>query len=169
VLPAWATVAIALGGSGIAAIGGFLGSYFTLRSAKLNIQHSQAEAWRTRLVDAAQTSSEAMTATISALYLIVQNPERLSEAGIETIERNLVDAGQSAIRVGLLFGDDTPAAEALNAAGANLAKALNNLRESLSMHTDARSIALREIEKIVNTADATHDAFLRAAHAAIRP
>jgi len=110
-----------------------------------------------------------MTATISALYLIVQNPERLSEAGIETIERNLVDAGQSAIRVGLLFGDDTPAAEALNAAGANLAKALNNLRESLSMHTDARSIALREIEKIVNTADATHDAFLRAAHAAIRP
>jgi hypothetical protein len=50
VLPAWATVVVALGASLIGALAGTVGAWFTLRGAQLNIAHEEREASRTRLI-----------------------------------------------------------------------------------------------------------------------
>jgi hypothetical protein len=42
-LPAWATVVIALGGSAIGALAGLIGSYFTFRGSRLNVEHAERE------------------------------------------------------------------------------------------------------------------------------
>ena len=70
-LPAWATVVIALGGAAIGAAAGVIGSYFTLRGARLQIEHEEREAWRSRLVAAAERFLESYErgATSTANFL----------------------------------------------------------------------------------------------------
>jgi hypothetical protein len=58
-LPAWATVVIALGGAAMGALAGVIGSYFVLRSATLNLAQQEREAWRTRLIEAIQAETDA--------------------------------------------------------------------------------------------------------------
>lgn len=168
-LPAWATVAVALGGSALGAAAGVFGSYFTLRTTRLSIRHSEAEAWRTRLIEAAQGFSEAITATTSVFYLLLGDPTTISEERVEKVEHHLLDAALQAMRIGLLFGDDTAAAESAQETGNHLADALGKFRYALKLSPTVRVGALDAVRKTVDLADEAHDKFMRAAHAAIRP
>lgn len=58
-LPAWATVALAIGGALIGAAAGVTASYFGYRGAKLNLAHEEREAWRRALIEATQAAADA--------------------------------------------------------------------------------------------------------------
>ena len=66
-LPAWATVAIAIGGAALGAVSGLIGSHLTLRVARLNSMHEDRVAWRNRMLEAAEEFSAAVMAVNWAL------------------------------------------------------------------------------------------------------
>jgi hypothetical protein len=108
VLPAWATVLIAIGGSLIGAAAGVVGAYFTLRGASLTIRHQEREAWRTRLIDAAQEFAKAYAAFAVLLFPATATPDASFEApdDIFTLLQRLEEASTG---VALVFGPDSEA------------------------------------------------------------
>jgi hypothetical protein len=75
-LPAWATVAITLGGAALGALAGTVGAYLSFRGGQLNNQHAEREAWRTRLVEAADAFSQSSTTVVSTVNLVVGDASR---------------------------------------------------------------------------------------------
>ena len=53
-MPAWATVAITLGGAAIGALAGIAGALFAARTARLSLEHERRESWRTRSIEVAR-------------------------------------------------------------------------------------------------------------------
>jgi hypothetical protein len=112
VLPAWATVVVALGGAAIGAIAGVTGSYFTLRGARINIEHSEREAWRTRLIQASEEFSQAAAEANTRLGHVLNHPgDPLDEAAQrgDEFQEDRQALVHTWIRVALLFGNDSPA------------------------------------------------------------
>ena len=104
-LPAWATVAIALGGSLIGALADVLGGYFTLRATGKTIYHEEREARRSRLIDAAQDFSVAWTGLFQDLADPLRNGAPLDEELWKRIDEETLDVARRFVRVSLLFGD----------------------------------------------------------------
>ena len=169
-LPAWATVLIALGASAIGALAGVTGSYFTLRGARLSIEHSERQAWGTRLVDAAQEFSHAVVTAVTRQLLATPaaDPYLVPAAVVETIEANLIDVINKAIRVGLLFGDESPAGQAANETKDEMGEAYQGLRDLGDVEPDKRAAEVMRIEEILEAADEAHHRFMLAAHDAIK-
>src|SRR5215207_9988412 len=113
-VPAWATVVIALGASAIGALAGIFGAYISLRIARLSLDHQASEAWRTRRLEAAEDFSASWTAEISGVGMARgaisgrDDPKKALDALVE----KHADGGAKLMRVGLLFGADSPARQA---------------------------------------------------------
>lgn len=115
-LPAWAAIAIALGGSALGAFSGGFAAYLTLKASQLNITHEEAEAWRTRLIEASQDFLSVCGPTLIKLDDLTG--DRIPDTGKGVDEAwELRDRAQVlAYRVGLLFGassDTNKAADTL--------------------------------------------------------
>ena len=167
-LPAWATVLIALGGAAIGAIAGITGSYFTLRGAQLNIEHSEREAWRTRLIEAAQDCSQnSMTAMIDILRIAdTDDPYTEAATASEQLEAGGDTLARSTIQVDLLFGQQSPVSKA----GRDLAGSLEVARSLLLTPLEGELSGLRKlIEESTDEAEAAYIEFLRTAYEAIHP
>jgi hypothetical protein len=95
-LPAWATVLIAIGAS---AVGGVLGAW-------LQTEHDRRQRFRDRMIEAADDYNQAFTGVLSSLSL-----DRRAEA-----EKRLGEAMQKRSRVDLLFSPDSVIREAAQAA-----------------------------------------------------
>jgi hypothetical protein len=180
-LPAWATVAIALGGGAIGALAGVFGSYLALRVAKLNFKHQAREAWIVRMVEAAQEFVAAYTAAYWCVAKALDH-ER-DGAGAESHVRDARDAlervSPHVVTIGLLYGIDSPATTAAGEVGRFMGDALRavtdssdeNLRtptEAKEMkahaHSDARTAAEAKLDK----ASSRSDDFLREAFKAMQ-
>lgn len=147
-LPAWATVLIALGGAAIGAAAGVIGSYFTLRGARLQIEHEEREAWRSRLVAAAERfleSYERASHVYGELSMEVVDAhekgrslgdEAASIAQTERLTRDLLSA---LTELTLVFGPDSDAYQAGSKLAVNTGEALAEVR-SLSSRSEAESV-----------------------------
>jgi hypothetical protein len=165
VLPAWATVVIALGGAAMGALAGVIGSYFVLRSATLNLAQQEREAWRTRLIEAIQAETDAWLHT-GMLLVPVTLGGAVFDAGVKVkFQASLTTYGQTLSRVILLFGKDSEP-------GRIAARLENKVAEimTLVLNTPTASYEARDAVHLeVRGADRGHEALMREAHRAIRP
>lgn len=100
-LPAWATVVVALGGAAIGAIAGVTGSYFTLRGARINIEHSEREACEPRLIQASEeflfgNDSPADSAARLTTFSYMRAYAALDEQSMDLAGRQFSEAGTAA-------------------------------------------------------------------------
>jgi hypothetical protein len=165
-LPAWATVVLAIGGALIGAVAGVTGSYFGYRSAKLNLAHQEREAWRAALIEAVQNNSDAWS-TYGFYVLQVSIGSRVFDqtARLEA-EALVLPLGQSVTRLKLLFGSDSRAGEAagdFDKKFSTLAAAVSGAKMPWD-YADATRIG-----ELLDIADAAHTNLLREAHQVIRP
>jgi hypothetical protein len=187
VLPAWATVVLALGGaaivllaaewatllaalagSAIGATAAIIGGYFTLRGTTLNVRYQEREAWRTRLIAAATAFHDDYTKTMTAGAFWVFQPDLRSDER----RRALEDAGMAAVKSGtlveLLFGSDSAAGRAADDLTNRLSQAAGLMpKESADVQTQqaAESAVAEKMEEV----EKAHKAFLIAVHAEVHP
>lgn len=171
-VPAWATVVIALGASAIGALAGIFGAYISLRIARLSLDHQASEAWRTRRLEAAEDFSASWTAEISGVGMARgaisgrDDPTKTLEALVE----KHADGGAKLMRVGLLFGADSPAREAGRVALSQLNQAtapLEDFSRSFSAADEAaaeRKEAIRKCNEHMALSQAAHKKFIGIAH-----
>jgi hypothetical protein len=161
VLPAWATIAIALGGSLIGALAGVVGSYLHLRATHLDLAHQGQEAWRSRLIEAAQGFSEAATPLGILLGGAVDRREPLSDEDDELGKNLHEEMEKRAILVFLVFGEQSAVGKAAAATKVRLSKCKSLLDKSEAESFDRAN-------EVFKQANDSHDAFTHAAHKAIR-
>jgi hypothetical protein len=170
VLPAWATIVIALGGSAIGATAGVVGAYFALRGAMLNIRYEEHEAWRNRLIEAAKTFSGTWTEVGFLLIPVIlqEAPQDLDELAQEKLEATSTRFFEAATVVALLFGDDSPAGRAAFEASESFADAVGEARNLARKDADARAKAGKWAGERIDASYNAHTTFLHAAHLTIR-
>ena len=171
-VPAWATVVIALGASAIGALAGIFGAYISLRIARLSLDHQASEAWRTRRLEAAEDFSASWTAEISGVGLIrglIAAHDDPANA-VETVREKHAEGGAKLMRVGLLFGADSPAREAGRQALSQLNQATGVLETFIrSAHAAdeanaERKAAIRKCNEHMSRSQAAHKEFIGVAH-----
>ena len=171
IVPAWATVVIALGASAIGALAGIFGAYISLRIARLSLDHQASEAWRTRRLEAAEDFSASWTADKWCrpdpwADRCARRPGKRGRDG----EREARRGGAKLMRVGLLFGADSPAREAGRQALSQLNQATGVLETFIrSAHAadeaDAeRKAAIRKCNEHMSRSQAAHKEFIGVAH-----
>jgi hypothetical protein len=108
VLPAWATVVIALGASLIGALAGVMGAFLVYRAAKLNIAAEDAKAWSDHRLKAALGFLEAWSKALEVLP-----DEQTNKADLaDWVDNERLTLLRRMDAVSLLFGADSPADKA---------------------------------------------------------
>jgi hypothetical protein len=167
-LPAWATVAIALGGSAITAVFALLGTWFT--------GHRQAEAeWRRLLVSAAEEFSTALGQALRSLAFALRpflDDETSADARerIAEVRRVNAVATDRFPRIQLLFGQDSGAAANGRGALEQLHLADRYLGEAFDLageDEERESALVHEAEEAIVASERHHQGFNRAARSAI--
>jgi hypothetical protein len=171
VLPAWATVVIALGGSAIVAA-------FSLFGTLIATRHQRQAEWHQRLVDASDDFSTGVWQAVRAVREAVQAfnegdlifgeyGEWLSEHPtlVAAAERGAAVADDRLARVLLLFGQDSPAGTAAERAVEALRAAAEGLSGYLrGVADDEKGEALPGYGKGLRAAEA-EQAIVEKAHA----
>lgn len=176
-LPAWATVAIALGGAAIGALAGVLGSWFALRATRLDIRQRTTEAWRSRLIEAAEHFLAANTVLFQKLDLAIRALRRNEPEAPARVDEALgafTECTPKALRVGLLFDPGSPSACAVQETLDHLGQCLKRLTGPLApdefapgeSENDAR---IRQANECLRKANQSQQEFQEAANAEIRP
>jgi hypothetical protein len=172
-LPAWATVLIALGGSAIGALAGVTGSYLTFRSTELTLRQSEVEAWRTRLVEAAEDFSRSMVRAIQRIDMAtptehdwtrVPTQDEFDEIDVSTSETLT-----TGLRINLLFGAESSAGKASYAAVWSFGDARTALRSLRRAKPEERRGIASKAKEHREEANRMYGHFLGAAHQAINP
>ena|SRR6266446_733405 len=168
-LPAWAAVAIALGGTAIGAAGAVIGSYLALRSVRLTHRHEVRQAWRTKMMEAAEdfvVASNALAWSVRPHLLDAADGRAVVDE--QKLDEKWGELRRAGIRVCLVFGVDSRTCETAYAL-------VELLREGIAAVTagepdysydDPRFGA---IFRFLEEEDTRYDSFLDAAHVALAP
>jgi hypothetical protein len=166
-LPAWATVAIALGASAITAIATLIASF---RTTSLRARYEREEQWRERLVHAADDFSTSVEAALFVLNDDIEYLEmswqRTDGVSFQNLQRSVGDAVGRVARIKLLFGANSKP-------GSTAVELVMQLRTTLAnLETkDPRPGEDTDVEaarKALDEAYRLHDEFNRLALEAIR-
>lgn len=169
-LPAWATVVIAIVGSVIGAVAGTVGGWFALQGTRLTIAHEEGEAWRTRLITAAEDF--ALTSIKVSEQLIRDPPDVPYEAlGQDALFR----LTSKRVRVALLYGMDSEVYAAAREVGVTAENLLRLRWHSIEIdRPDSLGRSPEEIQASKEAADdeyekltADSERFLEATHRCI--
>jgi hypothetical protein len=168
-MPAWATVAITLGGAALVALAGIVGAYLAFRGSQLSLRHAEREAWRTRLIEAADALSQSGTAMVTHVNLALRDAHqsgRVDSLVLDELRAGIADAIQKRMHLELLFGEGeaNTAASAMNKKIVDAFEVLTNASPG-----DELPAALVAASRCINAADEAHDKFLHAAHLAVEP
>jgi hypothetical protein len=172
-LPAWATVVIAVGGTAIGAAVGIYASRLTYRSAvrgsdlayrsaEQSLTHETKEAWRALLIETCRALSDAWLEFRWLLYPPSRefgafDEDRLGPLGTR--------CAQTVAKARLVFGLDSKAGEAADAVD----QKIDHLKEAALAPTPWDEAAREKIKSCIWEAEQAHAAFLLKAHVAIRP
>ena len=167
-LPAWATVAIALGGAAIGAAGGILGaeriSKRSYRSAERGLTHETTEAWRALRIETCRALSDAW---LEFRWLLYPPSRKFGDFDAEAKDR-LGPLGttcaQTVAKARLVFGLDSEA----GAAAATVDQRIAELKDA-ALVTPWDEAAREWVDSCIGKAEDAHAAFLLEAHLAIRP
>jgi len=174
-IPAWAAVTIALGASAIGALAGFFGAYMSLRIAQLNLEHQASEAWRSRQLAAAEDFSALWVETLSGVGAVRGAiTSRVDPAApLSQLAEKHAETGAKLMRLGLLFGADSPARafarDALSATN-HASAALEDLsrRRPEDVADAEREDAVTACNEHLSRAQGAHREFVRVAHNELR-
>lgn len=126
-LPAWATVLVALGASAVGGVGG------SIITAYLQIRHEREDQLRGRMVDAADDFAtgmrQARTALLHARDAIHAGNHRLRLQYLDESARLIDEASARLARVHLLFGTGSGAGESGTVAISLMSNLLDGLKE----------------------------------------
>jgi hypothetical protein len=168
-LPAWATVVIALGGAAIGAAAGVYGAKRTsdraYQSAENSLTHETTEAWRALLIETCRALSDAW---LEFRWLLYPPSRKFGEFDDEAKDR-LGPLGtrcaQTVAKARLVFGLDSEAGAAADAVDEKIAQ----LKEAALVTTQWDEAVRERIKSCLRDAEEAHAAFLLKAHVAIRP
>jgi Sec-independent protein translocase protein TatA len=126
------------------------------------------------LIEAAQDFSHAISRFLPELDIAVANARErdthlVSADAIKTIEDQASDVIDKAIRIGLLFGDESRTSEAAKDAMDAITEARDAILELDDLEHGKRSAELDKISESSDAADDAHDRFMVAAHKVISP
>jgi hypothetical protein len=165
-LPAWATVVLAIGGAVIGALAGIIGAYFGYRSARANLTHQEREAWRKSLIEAAQACTDAWHGAAATLLHAGVDPASFDQEDKEAFAPLWEACARTLTRAVLLFGLESPTGKAAKVAETEIGNLGGQVAKgSIPWDDPTKGAILGKLR----TADHAIDAFIDAAHAAISP
>ena len=168
-LPAWATVAIALGGS-------FLTAVASIGVAYLTKKHESVAEWRKLMVEVGEDFStgvgQATRGVRETLRLVDDHEGLVSHEAVEEAARLVDVASDRLARVMLLYGTRTKAGEpaegairTLRTAKTGLQRYRRSIEEADVLHSDEQ--ALRSAAGACTSAERFHGEFIEAARNAL--
>jgi hypothetical protein len=189
-LPAWATVLIALGGAAIGAVGGFLtaertskrayqsakrsselayegakhSSELAFRSSKSSLIHETEEAWRTLLIETCRALSDAWLEFRWLLYPPSREPV-LGPLDEEALGPRGTTCAQTVAKARLVFGLESEAGKA----AAEVDDKIAQLKEVALAPRPWDEAAKIKIRSCITDAENAHADFLLKANVVIRP
>jgi hypothetical protein len=166
VLPAWATVVLAISGTLIGAAAGVLGSYFGFAGTKLSLQSQEAEAWRKTLIETATACMDRWVELGLLLAEAVAGRAPVTPPDLKTVSSLNVQIGQGLTRVSLLFGEDSPAGKAADAFQKTVGRVAGT---AIKKARPWEAETLTQLKELLSEADKAMDAFVTEAHLAVRP
>jgi hypothetical protein len=164
-LPAWATVAVALGGALIGALTGLTASYLSSRSERQKLLHEESAAWRTVLIGACQGLSDAWLELRWVLYEPSEGLDVFDDEVKARLDPAAKSCAQAVAKVRLVFGNASPAGKAATA----LDDSVDRLKhDALRLRRPWDEAATTSIKTARLEAEGAHGDFLEKAHEAIR-
>ncbi len=165
-LPAWATVVLALGGAAIGALAGITASVVGYRGTELNVVHQESEAWRKVLIEACQALSDAWLELRWLLY-----PPSTGAGAFDAEARARLDplgtrCAQTVARVLLVFGRESTAGKAASEVDLKVAE-LKDAAILAPVPWDEE--ATTKVASAIRAAEHAHEEFLLKAQVAIEP
>ncbi len=168
-LPAWATVVLALGGAAIGALAGLTGAALQRRTAKDQLTHEETEAWRKVLVETTGAFIDAWHEF--RWFLRARSMESPEAPKFDTNARQQLDplstrCAQTIDKVMLVFGKTTEcgkAAEEVDEKIWELKKEVHRTR--IPWNTGTK----RKIANLLDATNKAHVEFVRRAHVACQP
>ena len=129
-----------------------------LRSSLLNIRHQEREAWRTRLIEAAQGVASSWTSAIVAVESFSRRDTELDGKDRETFDAAILRFAEATNLAILIFGQETVAGKAADESRSTLSEAVRIGRSAPETGQDPG--ALEQLE----ASDKAHNEFMGAAH-----
>ena len=170
-LPTWATVLIALGGSGVGALAGITGTYLGFRGTALTVRSQIGEAWRERLIDVSRTFIERYTDIVIMLQdqIYEEDTPSLSAEDRRALDEAWNEMLKAHIDIALLFGPRNAASAAADKAVDGITQAVKAVLDRAEEGSDVWQISRSELVGGRDARTAEYDAFVAACHAAIEP
>jgi hypothetical protein len=165
-LPAWATVTLAITGTAIGALAGITGSYFGLRGTRLSLMYQEAEAWRKSLVEAVHGCTDPWQELGHLLAPAAAGLATLTPSDHDKIASLNIGIAQALTRATLLFGEESPAGKAADEFQEGVSRICGTAMFQPKPWDTATTKALIGL---MRTTDDVFDAFIREAHLTIRP
>ena len=167
-LPAWATVAISLGGAAIGATAGLIASWSATRRADRRLIHQDSKEWRSLQLKACQELSDAWFAFRWLLYVPAHGFGEFDEKAQAQLGPLGTRCAQRVAGAILVLGGD--AGEAAGDAAGVLDARIAQLKKTAVESGIAWSDATRDkIKAEIEEAEHAHEAFLAKARAVVRP
>jgi hypothetical protein len=176
-LPAWATVVIAIGGALIGAAAGVLASVsasrsatrasdLAYRSAERDLTHETTEEWRKLQIEVCRALSDAWLEFRWLLYPASRGFDAFDDEAKGRLGPLGTTCAQTVAKARLVFGRDSEAGEAADAVDGKIAQ----LKDAAYAPTPPWDEAEREeVKSCIEEAEQAHAAFLLKAHVAIQP
>jgi hypothetical protein len=166
-LPAWATVAIALGSAGIGALAGVTSPFVTARSEERKLRHEQNREWRNLLIQACQGLSDSWLEVRWILHAAVEGVSGFDEGAARRLVPLGTRCAQMVAKARLVFGQDSPAGKAANLVDESISQLKDKALQAESRPWDAATT--KKIRSLIEAAEDAHAGFLAAANRAIQP
>jgi hypothetical protein len=165
-LPAWATVVIALGSAAIGAATALLAPVLATKAEKRKLTHEENEAWRATLIQACQGLSESWLEVRWALHSAVEGVSVFDDEAATRLVPLGTRCAQMVAKARLVFGQGKPAGAAANDVDDSVARLKD---EALQADKPWDEPTRKKIGGLIRTAEEAHAGFLRAANRAIEP
>jgi hypothetical protein len=164
-LPAWATVVVALGSAVVGALTGLAASFVSSKSDERKLIHEESEAWRTLLIESCHGLSDAWLAFRWLLYEPSKGVSAFDDEASKRLGPLGTSCAQAVAKVVLVFGRGSPAGKAAAEVDGRISRLKD---EAICARRPWDEAAASTIRSAIKDAEEAHEAFLDQAHDAIR-
>lgn len=165
-LPAWATVVIALGSAAIGALAALSAPVVAAKSEKRKLMHEESQAWRPLLIQACQGLSDSWLEVRWVLHSAAEGVSAFDDEAATRLVSLGTRCAQMVAKARLVFGHGRPAGAAANVVDDCVARLKD---EALKARKPWDEATKRNISDLIRAAEGAHEGFLRAANCAIEP
>jgi hypothetical protein len=152
----WATATAGIVGALVGATAAMIGSLLNLKGNRLNIEHEEREAWRTRQIEAAQAFISECTAAIEQLGGRMAD-EYFDEPKMQDLVATGAATARSQALLAVLFGD-SPAGQTADDVAEHLSTAIGTLARLPERDDPGYKAAKKKLDEAVDSMD---DAFMK--------